>query len=277
MTSSLLTRRIGSGVASLLVGLAGALVIASPASAHHPDVDGSAVCDEQTGEWVITWTVANSETDLTGTITAVTVDPVAGFTTIVVGATLPVQGDGPLTEPQRVPGSTTHASLNVTVEWLRDYRTITRDGSKKLELGGECAPPADDRQPVESEFDCETLTITLTNPLKEEATFLLTPSVGDPATGSLPAGGSTTVEFPASDGLTVEVQLADATLEQPIEITPAEWAALECDGDDDGEGGGLPQTGTSTTLIAGGALSLLVLGAGLYLVARRRRITFTAG
>lgn len=39
---------------------------------------------------------------------------------------------------------------------------------------------------------------------------------------------------------------------------------------------GLPVTGAQTGIIAGAALALLTLGGGLYLVARRRRITFTA-
>ncbi len=38
----------------------------------------------------------------------------------------------------------------------------------------------------------------------------------------------------------------------------------------------LAATGSQTALIAGGALMLLALGAGLFLVARRRRVAFTA-
>jgi LPXTG-motif cell wall-anchored protein len=71
----------------------------------------------------------------------------------------------------------------------------------------------------------------------------------------------------------VEVRLGETTQAQ-IEITAEEFAALECD--DDGEGGGLPETGVPTAIVASGAAALLALGAGLYLVARSRRITFTA-
>lgn len=45
------------------------------------------------------------------------------------------------------------------------------------------------------------------------------------------------------------------------------------DGDEDGE---LPVTGTSTTIIALGAVALLAVGGGLYLLARKRRLSFTA-
>ena len=53
---------------------------------------------------------------------------------------------------------------------------------------------------------------------------------------------------------------------------------IECEepGEDEGEGGELPVTGTTATLIAGGAVLLMALGTGAYLIARRRRVTFTA-
>jgi hypothetical protein len=273
---SRLTRRLVAGVTGLLIGAASVLALASPASAHRPTVEGSAVCDEQTGEWVITWTVTNSETDLTGTLTEVAVDPPAELANIKVGATLPIQGDGPLSDEQRVPGDTTQASLAVTVEWIRDYQKIVAYGMKVIELGGDCAPPPE--QPsVGSDFDCETLTVTVTNPTEEDLSLAFVPSVGDPVEATVAGGESATVEFPASEGLTVEVQLAGEPIEveKPIEITPAEWAALECE-EDDGEGGGLPVTGAPTAIIAGGAAALLALGAGLYLVFWRRRVTFTA-
>lgn len=51
----------------------------------------------------------------------------------------------------------------------------------------------------------------------------------------------------------------------------------ETPGPDNGEGGGrLPETGTQVALVAGGALMLLALGGAMYVVARRRRITFSA-
>lgn len=45
---------------------------------------------------------------------------------------------------------------------------------------------------------------------------------------------------------------------------------------DGGAGGQLPVTGGPVTLIGAGALVLLLVGAGLYLLARRRRVSFTA-
>lgn len=287
MNPSRLTRRLVAGAAGLALGVAGTLALASPASAHHPTVDGNAVCDEATGEWVITWTVANSEHDLTGTLSAVTVTPEATLTTIVVGATLPVSGDGPLQEEQRVPGDTTAASLTVEGTWIRDGNKIVKSADKSLELGGECAPgeePPEDEELGEFSFDCETLKITFTNPTEEELTVAFVPSTGDAVELAVAPGETGEAEFTASEGLSVAVQIngEDVELEEPIEITSEEWAELNCDEDDGGAGGGdddepaLPLTGSSTTLIAGGALALLALGGGMYLVARRRRVTFTA-
>ncbi len=76
----------------------------------------------------------------------------------------------------------------------------------------------------------------------------------------------------------VELVISGLTI-QVWEIT---IPAPECEdpgdepGDEPGEGGELPITGSTTTLIAGGAVLLLAVGAGVYLVARRRRVTFTA-
>jgi LPXTG-motif cell wall-anchored protein len=50
----------------------------------------------------------------------------------------------------------------------------------------------------------------------------------------------------------------------------------EEEGEDTGGGGELPETGMPTALIAGGALLLLTLGGAMYVVARRRQVTFTA-
>ena len=46
--------------------------------------------------------------------------------------------------------------------------------------------------------------------------------------------------------------------------------------DSQGEGGGLPLTGAAAGSIAGGAGVLLAVGAGLFFMARRRKVKFTA-
>jgi len=61
--------------------------------------------------------------------------------------------------------------------------------------------------------------------------------------------------------------------EPPTETTPPEGTTPPAD---EGKGGELPKTGNEAILFGGGALLLLTVGGALYLVARRRRITFTA-
>jgi LPXTG-motif cell wall-anchored protein len=57
------------------------------------------------------------------------------------------------------------------------------------------------------------------------------------------------------------------------ETTPPEETAPPAD---EGEGGELPRTGNQAVLFGVGALVMLAVGGAMYLVARRRRITFTA-
>src|SRR5690606_23961449 len=57
------------------------------------------------------------------------------------------------------------------------------------------------------------------------------------------------------------------------ETTPPEETAPPAD---EGEGGELPKTGNQAVLFGVGALVMLAVGGAMYLVARRRRITFTA-
>src|SRR5690606_21046849 len=127
-------------------------------------------------------------------------------------------------------------------------------------------------------FGCDSLTIIVDNPSSEDATLTFAPSTGEPFDVEVAGGDSATVAFPAAAGLTVDVRYQGASIvhaDDPITITPAAFEALTCDEDD--AAGGLPAIGGPVALIAGGALLLLGLGAGLFLVARRPRIIFTPG
>ena len=84
--------------------------------------------------------------------------------------------------------------------------------------------------------------------------------------------------FEAADGLevTVEATVGGEPVEIEEPVVAFDDEGLGCPEEDDGEGGELPITGNTTMLIAGGAAALLALGGGLFLVARKRRVTFTA-
>lgn len=355
-----------TGAAAL--GLTASLAVASPASAHHPIVSGQAVCDTETGNWKVTWTVANSERDIEGKITKVVTVPESTLTTIVPGATLPRNGKGVLTDEQLVAGNRKSAELTVTAEWRRPgmfggTRKITQSAKAKVKFSGTCEAPQS-KPHAEFASDCEGVTVTLINrkgatkpaefivtgeggfeekvtvvtgqetvrvpaenagkisvtesgqlikeyswqkpedceepsqPASPEISYestcdefivafnnpqdgadftaTLTPSQGEAQTVTVAAGESTAVKFPAAEGLTVTISV------EGQEDVAVAWEKPE-DCEAPGEGGGdgddkdtLPVTGAQVGIIAGGAVLLLAAGVGIFLLARRRRITFTA-
>jgi LPXTG-motif cell wall-anchored protein len=195
-----------------MLGVAGAAMFATPASAHTADLGASFKCDKETGEWVVTATLANqfsmpaklSEVVVTGL-------PVEKNPKVVVsgdikdGAGLKPKGEegDTLTGTARVDGTATGISLSVKVTW-KDKKDQVKDGTLKFE--GTCVK--DVVQP---------------------------PPPPPPAPGPSPSPSATASAAPA-----------------------------------------LPTTGSNTGLYAGGALVLGGAGAGLFLVARRRRIKFIA-
>ncbi|RLQ01110.1 LAETG motif-containing sortase-dependent surface protein, partial [Micromonospora sp. CV4] len=127
--------------------------------------------------------------------------------------------------------------------------------------------PAEPVGTVES--TCDSLTFTIENPADGETVVMtLTPNEGEAKTLTVEPGKTGSVSFDATEGLTVT-----PAAEGLEDTEPIAWEQpAECD---EGEGGGLPLTGTNTTLIAGGAVVLLAAGAGLFVMARRRRLRFT--
>src|SRR5690606_22346207 len=88
------------------------------------------------------------------------------------------------------------------------------------------------------------------------------------------APGSTHEVEPGTHEVTLH--LVSTLPEVRIEIIVRRWLIEIEEPGCPGEGGGLPPTGVPTGLLAGAAALLLTAGAGMYLVARRRRITFSA-
>ncbi|HEX5542411.1 MAG TPA: cell wall anchor protein [Micromonospora sp.] len=139
----------------------------------------------------------------------------------------------------------------------------------------DCTGPSDPQ--IHSESTCDNLIIHINNP-EDGAEFstVVTPNQGEPQEVTVEPGQTKSVEFPASEGLLVTIDgVSEFAWEKPADCdTPGETPG-DTPGDG-GDGGGLPVTGAQAGAIAGGAAVLLAVGVGLFLMARRRRITFTA-
>ncbi|BCB87549.1 cell wall anchor protein [Phytohabitans suffuscus] len=139
---------------------------------------------------------------------------------------------------------------------------------------GDCGVPSDSVTST-----CDELVYTLENPEDgREVTVTLTPNEGEPQTITAAPGETKEARFDAFEGLEVVPSVGDVQGE-PFAWEKPEDCATPPPPPGDGEGGGgpeLPVTGVAAGGIAGGALVLLAIGAVLFYMARRRRMTFTA-
>ncbi|MDG4792573.1 cell wall anchor protein [Micromonospora sp. WMMD1082] len=138
-------RRPLAVLAAALIGMTGAAAVATPAAAHHTTITATAICDQLSGERVITWKVVNSERDKAATIKKVTAAPSTPVQVIVPGAdAVDLQGvaitrGGFVEAVQRVPGDTSVATLTVEARW-DNKREQTNSGTIKLDRDAPCAP-----------------------------------------------------------------------------------------------------------------------------------------
>jgi hypothetical protein len=143
-------------------------------------------------------------------------------------------------------------------------------------------PPADCELPsVVVENDCKNVTVTVTNPEGvQEATARVT--YGDDVKDVVVAPGKTEkISFKRGDDKFATIEFLGLDVE-PIKATLGE---VDCDngGEGGGNGGGgdtdepgLPVTGPVAGSIAGVAVLLLIAGGVFFVIARRRKVTFTA-
>ncbi|MET7963567.1 LPXTG cell wall anchor domain-containing protein [Micromonospora zamorensis] len=134
-------------------------------------------------------------------------------------------------------------------------------------------PPSEPVGTVES--TCDKLTFTIENPADGKTVVMtLTPNKGEAKTLTVEPGKTGSVSFDAVEGLTVTPAAEGLDDNEPI----AWEKPADCN---PGQGGGkdepaLPLTGAATGGIIAGAVVLLAAGAGLFVMARRRRVRFTA-
>ncbi|MEV6347294.1 hypothetical protein [Actinoplanes sp. NPDC051851] len=132
--------------------------------------------------------------------------------------------------------------------------------------------PTDETPVTEPTFvydtTCDTLTVGVEVPSDwdESVTVTFAPSTGDTQTVTAAPGETKTVDFDASEGLTV------TATPEGYEDEAATIAYEAPDGCDDE----LALTGAAAGSVAGGAAVLLIAGVGLFFMARRRKLRFTA-
>ena len=304
-------RRTAVLAAGALIGLSGAFALAGPASAHHNVVSGSVDCDKVAGEWVVNWKVQAVGDAPTYKWTEVSLTP-AGTTINNPDIALngkELENAKELTGEQRVPGDKLSSSLTVAAVWktgsAKETGTVTFEGKcEKTPTDNPSTPTDNPSTPTDEpstpteepstppviptdlpgepepifEADCDTVTIGLDNPV-DGTTFTLKfkTSKGEKRTLVIKPGEKKTETFSATNGFKVDLTL-EATVdgEKFSETVPIEFEQPE-DCDTSGEGGGvLALTGANAGSIAGGAGALLAVGVGLFFMARRRKVKFTA-
>jgi len=225
-------RRMLAVMAGAVLGVAGAVAVSGPASAHHSEVEGVAECDIQTGDWVVTWTVRSVAPRGVDYYRLVEVqytpeeNPVEGIA--VTEGEYPHRVSEPLIGTQRLPGDAERATLSVRAQWNNRFTEGTlRHGV--VEFGGPCegpsvpptTPPPGEPEPepaplaVHDAATCEDLVVHLENPEDgADVTVEVTTSAGDSETVQLAPGASETLVFPASEGLTYQVTVDGQTVHE---------------------------------------------------------------
>jgi hypothetical protein len=305
-------RRTAALAAGALIGLSGAFALTGPASAHHSTVSGSAECDTKTGDWVVTWKLNafsgykdNAPNYKWTQVTSTPSTPKIDNPDIAVteGDTYPLQDAKELIGTQRLAATEKGASLTVKAKWANGHEdehanTATvefKDECKKTPSEEPSTPTEEPSTPTEEpstppvpsdlpgepepifEADCDTMTIGLDNP-KDGIKFTLkfATSKGEERTLVINPGEKKSETFSATPGFSIKLTFSATVDGQTFsETTTIDYEQPE-DCDTNGGGGGLPVTGAAAGGIAGGAGALLAVGAGLFFMARRRKVNFTA-
>jgi len=259
---------VGTAAAGLLVGGA-FLVGAAPANAHAVFVLGTAECIEETGTYAVTWTVSNDyETE--ATIKVVGHAPVTApvtFEDLTIDARTGDENPT-VTGTQTVPGNLKKASLSVTGTWSDGFKDRKKRG--EVTLTGTCSSsPSPSPSPSESESPSPTPTPSESESPSPSASPSESESPSATPTPSESESPSPTPSVSASETGAPSPTPSASPSEGSPSVLPTEVVATPTDTTPGV--GGLPVTGSSLGTVLVSGTVLLVLGAGLLMLGRRRR------
>jgi LPXTG-motif cell wall-anchored protein len=273
-TFRLFVRRLVILATATTLGTAAVIALsATPAHAHDMVITKSYECDKRTGNWVVTWTVKNSQNNKFATLTAVSHLPAdTPLTVIVVGAVLP-KPQGSISGVQTVPGSATSAKLAVTAEWEKiaadGYKKVVRSAEKRIYFEGKCEQDKPEFEATPTS-DCDSISVTVTNTGKIDITGTVSSGNDSRPLSLAPNATSEPFEFPGGDGVTVTVAVQGAdsktfTWQKPEDCpTPTTPPPTTTTPD-------LPVTGASLSTLIGVGGALVLVGVALLMVLRYRR------
>ena len=172
------SRRLFSRLAAAAVGVLVVLSIASPASACEATISAKADCqDAATQSWNVTWTITNTNSSKTATITEIT-PPVEG-----IAAQTQIPAKGSVTGTQKVTGAPeSKATLSIKIKWGNGSPEST---SKSVTLKGTCPSPSPSPKPSASPSPAAPSTAPSTaESVAPTATTSPSASSGLPVTGA---------------------------------------------------------------------------------------------
>jgi hypothetical protein len=219
-------RRILGLVIALVAGTLATLIVASPASAHSNALTSVWRCDSTTGNFMVTWTLTNTETKWSGTIDKVYVTPAGSTVTgIVAQAPFPT-APGTLVGVQTVPGTATSARLGVKSTWTDGW--TARAWGDKVDFKTTCTK--DEPKPgVSFASKCDgsvTATLTVDSKATQPVTFTIVAN-GKSSTTTVAAGASSNVVIPAADAGSIAVSVGNAHLADYSWQAPADCAPVK--------------------------------------------------
>ncbi|WIM95493.1 LPXTG cell wall anchor domain-containing protein [Actinoplanes oblitus] len=306
-------RRVATVAAGAALGLGGLAVFAAPASAHHSDIEAGTTCDTETGNWTVKWTVFGYAPEGVPTYHFETLETAAigGKAGELVGLHKgeEYKTNTPTEGTQALSADVTSITLTETVRFSNNVgdtihtKTVSRpEDCKKVEETKSPSPtptttapssptvtpsttasapeePLPDDLPGEPtpiyKVTCDSMTFGFDNPADGvEIKLHFKPSSGAEKDLVIAPGEKKSITLDAKAGFTVDVTITlnykGKTYTDTETVKFDDEAPADCDKDS------LPVTGAAAGSIAGGAAVLLIGGGALFVMARRRKLRFTA-